>query len=95
MSFVEAFDRAAASVTDDRAEHYGHPYEHYLKVSIIKSVLSECEDGAVRHALEMIAVKMCRLIHQPDHLDSIIDIAGYARTIAMVNDRRGQAADGT
>jgi hypothetical protein len=36
----------------------------------------------------MIGVKMARLCTTPDHLDSLIDIAGYARTIAMIHDER-------
>ena len=45
-------------------------------------------DPLVRNALRMIGVKMARLVQSPDHLDSVIDIAGYARTIAMINDRK-------
>ena len=41
----------------------------------------------------MIAVKMSRLCNSPKHIDSIIDIAGYARTIAMILDKEEELND--
>lgn len=35
----------------------------------------------------MICVKLARLIHSPDHVDSLVDIAGYARCACMIIDR--------
>jgi hypothetical protein len=34
--------------------------------------------------LMMICVKMSRLENSPSHIDSLVDIAGYAETCAMV-----------
>jgi len=34
--------------------------------------------------LLMICVKLSRLENSPDHIDSLVDIAGYAETCAMV-----------
>jgi hypothetical protein len=45
--------------------------------------------GMNRHALEMICVKLVRLCQDPTpaNIDNVVDIAGYARTIAMVWDK--------
>jgi hypothetical protein len=82
-----AFDAAAKSVTDERGEVYGHPYTDFDRAARLKAVVAECDDPRIRHVLDMICVKMARLIHSPDHLDSWIDIAGYSRTAVMCLDR--------
>jgi hypothetical protein len=84
---TEQFDAAIQKVTQQRGEIYGHPADDFAKANAIKAAVAECRDPLVRHALEMIAVKMARLVNTPDHLDSLIDIAGYARTAVMCLDR--------
>ena len=84
----QRFDAAVQTITKERGEAYGHPVDDFNTASQIKHALTPCKDPVVRHALEMIGVKMARLCHTPDHLDSLIDIAGYARTIAMIHDER-------
>lgn len=73
---------------------YGHPLDDFARASLIKYAVSACSHNEVRHALEMIGVKMSRLCHGPPFsLDSAIDIAGYARCIAMIldeEDRRNE-----
>ena len=88
MTATSDFDAALQQVTQERGKDYGHPLDDFRRVSLIKWAVSECRDDEVRHALEMIGVKMARLVETPDHLDSVIDIAGYARTIAMIHDER-------
>lgn len=88
MSFTSDFDKAMQSVTQQRGEIYGHPLDDFGRIARIKMVISDCPDPIVQHVLEMIAVKMCRLVETPDHLDSLIDIAGYARTACMAIDKR-------
>lgn len=87
MTRLEQFDAAARKVTEDRGAVYGHPKDDFRRATALKAVVAECPDPLVRHVLEMICVKMARLIHTPDHLDSFIDIAGYARTGVMVTDK--------
>ena len=88
-SCVEAFDKAVfQAVNKERMKDYGHPLEHFAISAAIKKAVQSCEDPELRHALEMIADKMARLCHKPTHLDSWIDIAGYARTAMLVMDRR-------
>ena len=85
---LEIFDAAISNVTQERVEAYGHPADDFARVAALKDVLEACPDPLLRHAMEMIAVKLARLCHTPDHLDSWVDIAGYARTAAMILDRR-------
>lgn len=92
-AFVRAFDDALTEITQKRGANYGHPMDDFQRASLIKQAVQDCPDPEVRHALEMIGVKLARLVHTPDHLDSIIDIAGYARTIAMIHDERAKRGD--
>lgn len=81
------FDAEIQDVTHRRGAVYGDARENFHRVVRIKEVVAECPDPLVRHVLEMIAMKMARLIQTPDHLDSWVDIAGYARCGVMVTDR--------
>tara|TARA_R110000751_G_scaffold1993_9_gene7736 strand:- start:178 stop:837 length:660 start_codon:yes stop_codon:yes gene_type:complete len=92
LSRTEKFDRAAKGITQQRGKTYGHPVDDFHRVSLIKEAVADCQNREIRHALEMIGVKMARLVTSPDHLDTIVDIAGYARTMVMVLDKQGSAA---
>ena len=79
--------KAKALVTK-RQQTYGHPLDNFHNIVQGKQVLAKCKDPEIRHALEMIWLKMCRLIETPDHEDTINDIAGYAETIHMIYEER-------
>jgi hypothetical protein len=91
-NYTRQFDAATQSVTQERGKHYGHPRDLFNNIVALQSGVSACPNPRIRHALDMICVKMARLCRTPDHLDSIIDIAGYARTMAMILDK--EQADG-
>jgi transposase-like protein len=74
------------TITATRGEVYDHPLDNFTAINKIKEAVSDCPHPQIRHALEMIGVKMARLCNTPDHLDSILDIAGYAKTIVMILD---------
>ncbi|PJF23507.1 MAG: hypothetical protein CUN56_00475 [Phototrophicales bacterium] len=82
-------------VVKERGKLYGHPKDSFGRCSAAWHVISECRDAEVRHALYMIWVKICRLVETPDHIDSIIDIAGYAETIKMIHSSRNNNPDNT
>jgi hypothetical protein len=86
-NLTKIFDEKIQSITNERGGVYGHPADDFARVNLIKEAVRECPDPEVRHALEMIGVKLARLVETPDHLDSAVDIAGYARTIVMINER--------
>ena len=87
QSPLAEFDAAIQKVTQQRGAVYGHPADDFARANAIKAALADCKDPLVKHALEMIAVKMARLVHTPTHVDSLIDIVGYARTAVMCIDR--------
>lgn len=90
MSRLEQFDATtAAKLTAERGAVYGHPSVDFDRVARLKAVVAECKDPLARHALEMICVKIARLIETPDHLDSLVDLCGYARCLVMVTDDPG------
>jgi len=40
----------------------------------------------------MILTKVARLVETPAHMDSVLDIAGYARTITMILDKEAESS---
>jgi len=90
-SMCQQFDEGA-DITQRRGSAYAHPLDDFQRIDLLKQPLQDCGDPEVRHALEMIAVKLSRLCvcppSNPAYIDSLIDIAGYARTIAMLHDER-------
>ena len=92
-SNTKAFDDAIRHVTERRGETYGHPIDMFNRAARGQEILRQCKDKEIRHTLEMIWIKMCRLVETPNHLDSVIDIAGYARCICMILDRREKDGD--
>ena len=94
MSRTEEFDLGIRLVTEERGAVYGHPLDDFRRIAAFKEILSACPHPEVRHALEMIANKMSRLCSTPSHSDSILDIAGYARNIAMLLDEEKRRNEG-
>ena len=72
----------------ERGEIYGSPLKNFNNVARGRAVTNQCKDAEVRIALEMIWLKVCRLVQTPDHKDTIDDIAGYAETIHMIHAER-------
>lgn len=88
-TLLDQFDtQLQGLVNTDRMKDYGHPADHFYISATMKQVLRDnyADDLRLLHAMEMICDKLARLHHSPDHLDSWIDIAGYARTAVMVLD---------
>lgn len=84
-----AVAEAGRLVHGDRGGVYGHPIDDFTRTGRIwASVLSLDDVSAEQVALCMMAVKISRLCASPDHRDSVVDIAGYAETLSMVQERR-------
>lgn len=77
-----------AELTTERGSVYGHPLDDFGRAAKLKAVVADIKDPELRHAAEMICVKLARLCHTPGHLDSWDDIAGYGRTARMVIEER-------
>lgn len=88
FSILAEYDSAVAGITQNRGKNYGHPSLNFERIARLQDVCEECKDPLIKQVLRMLCVKIARLIETPEHLDSLIDIAGYARTGAMVLDKR-------
>src|SRR3990172_2603820 len=81
-------EEALKLTTDDRQKVYSHPAEDFARVvEMAGPILQSSIDPRLKHALYMIQVKIARLLVTPNHRDSLVDIAGYANTYAMVLER--------
>jgi hypothetical protein len=68
-----------SAIVAERGAVYGPPKIDFDRAARLKAVVAECPDPLARHALEMICIKIARLIQSPDHEDSWIDVMGYAK----------------
>lgn len=84
MNRRECLDVAATCVLSDRNKEYGGPEHSFGDISAMWSVILRKKVTTADVALCMIALKTARLIDNPTHQDSWIDIAGYAACGAEV-----------
>jgi hypothetical protein len=85
-------NEAERLVSGDRGDDYGHPRDDFAKTAGAWQALFGWECTPAQVALAMIVVKLSRLQVTPQKRDSIVDIAGYARTYEMVLEREGTPA---
>ncbi len=72
-----------------RQATYGHPFDDFSRIGRVwAAVLGLPEVTPEQVALCMAGLKLCRLVGEPGHHDSIVDIAGYAGTYELVRSRR-------
>ncbi len=76
--------QAHALTTGDRKDVYGHPSENFGNIAKLWSTYLGREITAEQVAVCQILVKVERLRHAPGHLDSIVDVAGYANCMGMI-----------
>jgi hypothetical protein len=72
----------AASIVDRRHRTYGQPTELFEHVARRWSLVHGVNVTPAQAILCLIDLKVARLTHDPGHVDSIIDIAGYAGCLA-------------
>ena len=77
--------RQAAAVVANRRDIYGDPVTSMTAVARRWSITLEHPITPAQVALCLIDLKLTRLAHQPDHLDSMVDIAGYAAVLREVS----------
>jgi hypothetical protein len=70
--------KAEELINGERAKDYGSTLDNFGRIARMWSPILGVEVTPEQHVLCMLAVKMARLCHSPEHMDSIVDIAGYA-----------------
>jgi hypothetical protein len=91
---MNVLEEANNAVGGERGANYGHPEDDFTRVTAAANALGVNPlSGPLHHALYMVLVKLSRLVQTPDHHDSIVDIAGYARTYEMVLERKTERGD--
>lgn len=75
----------AAAVVRDRRLSYGDPGDLFERVAIRWSQVLGAKVTAAQVGLCLIDLKLARLVGDPRHLDSLVDVAGYAACVREVS----------
>jgi hypothetical protein len=81
----EAMLRQAATLVAERRKAYGEPAASMATVAKRWSITLGRPVTPAEVVLCLIDLKLARLGHNPNHQDSIIDIAGYAAVLREVS----------
>ena len=74
----------AAGVVEKRREHYGEPTALFDHIAKRWSLVLGAKVTPAQVALCLVDLKLARLVRDPSHLDSIVDVAGYAACLREV-----------
>jgi hypothetical protein len=83
MNGPELLEHAAGVVTRRRRE-YGEPIELFEHIARRWSLTLGTKVSPAQVALCLIDLKLARLTRDPKHLDSQVDVAGYAAVLREV-----------
>jgi hypothetical protein len=83
MNGPELLEHAAGVVTRRRRE-YGEPVELFDHIARRWSLTLGTKVSPAQVALCLIDLKLARLARDPKHLDSVVDVAGYAAVLREV-----------
>jgi Domain of unknown function (DUF6378) len=84
MNAEQLLEHAADIVTRRRRE-YGEPADLFRDIAKRWSLVLGVEVSPAQTVLCMLDVKMARLARDPKHLDSQVDVAGYAAVLREVS----------
>lgn len=85
---------AEALVNGQRQADYGDKLQNFSQIAMLwqgylaMKLRPVCAITPEDVSMMMILVKMARLAKSPDHEDSLVDIAGYARCMDMLQQER-------
>jgi hypothetical protein len=74
----------AASLVNQRRRAYGEPADLFQHVAQRWSLTLGMKISPAQVVLCLIDLKLARLARDPKHLDSIVDVAGYAAVLREV-----------
>ena len=83
MNGPELLEHAAGLVTRRRRE-YGEPIDVFEAVAKRWSLVFGTEVTAAQVVIALLDLKLTRLSRDPKHLDSIVDVAGYAAVLREI-----------
>jgi hypothetical protein len=77
----------ALKVTEDRQEKYGPPNENFKRIAELWTAYLNTDINFTERdvAMMMVLLKIARDVHSAQR-DNLVDIAGYARTVEMLNE---------
>jgi hypothetical protein len=75
----------AADVVTRRRREYGEPTDLFRDIAKRWSLVLGVEVSPAQAVLCLLDVKMARLARDPRHLDSQVDVAGYAAVLREVS----------
>ena len=78
------FLKRVAQVLEDRGAAYGDPKTQMEAIARRWSITLGTPVTAQQVALCMIDLKLTRLTHDPRHVDSVVDVIGYAALLREV-----------
>ncbi len=78
MNRKETLDTAAFAVTGERQEDYGSPEDNFRRIAYLWGSYLDHGIDTSDVAAMMVLLKIARIRSSPDHMDSWVDIAGYA-----------------
>lgn len=73
-----------AKVLEERRDDYGDPAEQFRNIADRWSITLGTPITPVQVALCMIDLKLARLAYDPGHVDSVVDVTGYAALLREV-----------
>jgi len=82
---AEMLLKHAAGVVADRRERYGEPEDLFDHVAKRWTLVLGAKVTPAQVALCLIDLKIARLTHNPKHLDSLVDVAGYVACLREVS----------
>lgn len=95
MTRAEVLDLAGKAVLKDRANNYGQPEKSFDSIASLWNSWLIARHGLLDHVIEpfdvaimLTLLKVARIANSPQHLDSWVDIAGYAACGAEVANER-------
>jgi hypothetical protein len=84
MPSAEALLTHAADLVNRRRGEYGEPAALFERVAVRWSQVLGTKVTPAQVIVCLMDLKVARLSHEPRHLDSITDVAGYAGCLAEV-----------
>jgi len=82
---MNILEKANKLTMEDRHMDYGHPIHDFTRTATMWSVVIGKKVTPRQVALCMILLKVSRQVNG-NKLDNLIDIAGYARTMEMIDE---------